>query len=394
MTEEYLTLQQVCDELQMTEEQVRALVSSGQLESLEIGGEMKFLRTAVVGYKQRVESKETVVFGEEQAKQPAKEDETDFEEGPPTDAVPAEEESKAAPEEETDFEEPTGTDALSLEAEETDIADESREGTGGLDLGAIEEESGVDESDQTSVLQPVGQEGVQPEAEQEPVFEFEEDDSTSLFAEGPVKVSEAPAVADEAEEGETISLSPEDLELEEVELSESDEPSHTEMVADILREETGTGEEDDSLETVDLAELEGGTEDVSGEASVLAEGSSAETQLIDAGAGEGGEDETIGLEATKADTEDVGGTLLEVSEGRLEEEEEELQPISMGAAPAMAPAAAAGEYVMVKKSLLANVLLVLSILFVSFGGFIAICGYMGYENPVTDFVVNQIRNLI
>jgi len=49
---------------------------------------------------------------------------------------------------------------------------------------------------------------------------------------------------------------------------------------------------------------------------------------------------------------------------------------------------------MVKKSLLANVLLVLSILFVSFGGFIAICGYMGYENPVTDFVVNQIRNLI
>jgi len=166
MTEEYLTLQQVCDELQMTEEQVRALVSSGQLESLEIGGEMKFLRTAVVGYKQRVESKETVVFGEEQAKQPAKEDETDFEEGPPTDAVPAEEESKAAPEEETDFEEPTGTDALSLEAEETDIADESREGTGGLDLGAIEEESGVDESDQTSVLQPVGQEGVQPEAEQ------------------------------------------------------------------------------------------------------------------------------------------------------------------------------------------------------------------------------------
>jgi len=156
-----------------------------------------------------------------------------------------------------------------------------------------------------------------------------------------------------------------------VELSESDEPSHTEMVADILREETGTGEEDDSLETVDLAELEGGTEDVSGEASVLAEGSSAETQLIEAGAGEGGEDETIGLEATKADTEDVGGTLLEVSEGRLEEEEEELTPISMGPAPAMAPAAAAGV-----------------------GGFIAICGYMGYENPVTDFVVNQIRNLI
>ena len=364
MSEQYLSLREVCEQLQMSEAQVRALVSSGQLESTPVAGEAKFLRSAVAAYKERVESKETVVFGEEES-------------------------SATKVEDETDLDVKAGAKAPQREEDETDISEGVQEKTGKLRLEDLEEESGADESDQTSVLQPVG-EAAPAEAEKEPVFEFEEDDSTSLFAEGPVSVSAAPSVENAMEEGETISLSPEDLELEEVELSETEEPSHTEMVADILREETGTGEED-ALETVDLAEIEGGTAALGSEASVLAQGSSADTQLVDAG-GPGGDDETIGIQSTQADTEDVGGTVLDVSAGRLEEEEEELAPISVGPVPpAPAFAAPSGDYVLVRPSVGANVCMAAGALFLLLGGVIAVFGYLGYtENPLAKFLIQNL----
>lgn len=356
MTEEYLTLKQACEELQMSEAQVSALGSSGQLETKEIDGDMRFLRSSVADYKQRVESKETVVFEGEGKQKPKAEEETDYE-------VPSSEKAQ-----------------LELEEDETDIADEAKEKTGQLDLSNIEEEPGAEESDQTSVLQPVGGGAEESPEEEEPVFQFDEDASTSFLASeaGTKEAAEgtAPPEKGEEQEGETVSLSPEDLEMEEVELSGGDEPSHTEMVADILKEETGKGEEDESLETIDLAELEGGDE-----ASVMAEEAPA-----------GSTDETVGMEEAK-ETGEEQETLLDVTAERLEEEEEgEIPTLSVGPTAAQA-AGVPGEYVTVRPSALANVLLIASSVIIAFGGFLAVSGGMGiHENPVAKFVFDFIAS--
>lgn len=370
MAKEYLSLSEVCKELQMSEAQVRALVTKGDLDTIDIGGETRFLRSEVAGFKQKAEGRETVVVG-------------------PGGRKPA-------------------TPELEDE-EDTDVSEGPSQKPGKLDLSEIEEEPGADESDQTSVLRSVTETGapVAPPAE-EPVFQFEEEDSTSFFPESEAKVAEetppqvaakpvekAPAPPPKpkaaAEPAKPAAAAPKpaaapakpkepEPELEEIELVEKEEPGDTEVVADILKEETGTGE-DESLETVDLAELEG-------------EGEGAETK-----AEEGTDitkEETVALEKGGEETAGAEGALLEVSDERIEEEEEEGAPAGAPlTGEAMAAAAAASEYVMVRPSILANILLAVSIAILILGGFLTICGAFGYyQNVVAKLFFDLLKGVV
>jgi hypothetical protein len=339
MADEYMSLKEACKELQMNEAQVLALVSAGQLKSVQIEGEMRFGRAAMAEFKQRAESRETVVMGAEDLAR-----------------------AQAAGEE--------------LEEEEdTDIAEGPPEKAAKVDLSDIEEEAGADESDQTSVLRPVAEAGAPKEQVEEPIFQFEEDESTSFMSEERAKAAQA------RETPKAAAPKAAGAKGEEVELAPTEEPGHTEIVADILKQETGTGEEDDSLETVDLAELEGG-----------AEGSSAETQLVGEEAPGIGEEETIGLEGTQAETEGVEGGLLDVTEERIEEEEEEGEPVRMAPEAAAMPMV---DYVAVRASVMANVFLALSILLVLFAGFLVVCTMFELDrNPVAKVLYDLLKNLV
>jgi hypothetical protein len=363
MAKDYLSLKEVCDELQLNESQVRALVKSGQLDTIEIGGQEKFMGVAVSDYKKKAEGRETVVIS------------------PGSKAPAAPKAGKGG------------------EEEETDVAVGPAAKGGKIDLSSIEEEPGADDADQTSVLQPVA-EGAKAAAPEEPVFQFEEDDSTHLDTGSKTapkdkgKISpEAPTIAAEDEtklESKTDRVAAKEPQEEEVVLAEDEGTSQTEMVADILKEEAGTGEEDDSLETVDLAELEGAAE----EPGAPAQGSSAETQLVEA---EAGEAETIGLDKPESETEEVSGALG-VSAERLDEEEEEGRTLEAGVVPPQMASVAMGPgadmFVAVRPWKLGNVLLAASIVLAVFGSFMVICNSFGFDTPVTKFFYDLLKERV
>lgn len=328
MAEEYLDLTDVCKQLQLGEDEVLQLLKNGELEAEEIEGEMRFTASSVAASKEKVAGGETILEGDEEE----------------------------------------GTGNLELE-EDSEKA--------GVDLGDLESEPGADESDQTSVLKPIGDaESSEAEEEEEPEFHFEdEDDDSTSFLDDEEKSAEA------GDELETVTLS-----------SDETEEDDSGMVADLLSPEGEEGEVDDSLETVDLAELDSGTEEISDDTdTVPTDGSSAETQLV-GDEMDIGEEETIGLDGTESETKDIGGTLLDLGEEGVEEEEGE-RPLA-GVGPSQMRPAVAGDMVSVQASAMSNAFLAISLLLLVFAGFMLISAGLGlYHNPIAMWVLNNVGNL-
>lgn len=337
MAEEYLDLTEVCGKLQIGEDKALQLLKAGELEAEEIEGEMRFTASSVAAYMEKIADGETVM--------------------------------KGGTEEETlDFEE---------EKEETDV-----------DLSDIESEPGADESDQTSVLKPIGDaDKGEDEEEEAPEFHFEEEeeDSTSFLdkEEKPAgAAAEMESAEMESDELDTVSLSPDEIEEDE-----------SGMVADLLSADSGGDDLDDSLETVDLAELDSGTEEISDDTdTVPTDGSSAETQLVGEEA-DLGEEDTVGLDGVESETEDIGGTLLDLGEEEGVEEEGEA-PQFAGVGPSQTRPAAAGDMVSVQPSTMGNAFLAISLLLIAFAGFMLLSAGLGlYHNPVAMWIFKNVGEM-
>jgi hypothetical protein len=151
MADKLLSIDEVCEELQLRKEQVIALVKSGALRGFLDQNTYKFRPADVEKYKASAESSQTVAM------------------------------------------EP-GSDAS-----DASDASEAREGDSSskLDLSDIDSEIDADVSDQTSVLAPVDEKAEASKPEDEAVFEFSEDElGLSLDGEPP---ADSALVGDESE---------------------------------------------------------------------------------------------------------------------------------------------------------------------------------------------------
>ena len=420
MAKDFLSIEDVCKDLQLTADQVKNLVKNGMLRGFLDQKTYKFRQADVNAYKSRVEDSATVVASNE----PRGDELTDSE-----------------------------MSDLSSESDEGEVPD-----TGKVDLADIEAEPGADESDQTSVLAAAdaGEEG--GPREESPVFEFsetdlglsldeepalEEADQTSLLApaEGgeekedspvfefdtdselgaPGKRADSVLVADESESSldilEVADESSSDTgssgsELAVVEESSSGEgvtaaevedasdevvsavpstvgASDSDTVADILSEvEEGS---DEALETLELDEIMAPPEEgVPEEALEAAEVATAEAPQTETA-------ETIPLsdEIETVGIEEEEGTKF--AEGALEEEEmeaaeeEEIEPAAeeVEEAPIVA-----GGWEIVSPSALGNVFLIAALVMLVFGSVFVFCEMNDISNNLTKSVVEFVGSYI
>jgi len=293
---------------------------------------------------------------------------------------------------------------FSEEVEESPVG--AGDETGKLDLSEIEAEPGADVADQTSVL-PAGDAEESPPAGQpeEPVFDFSEEEEPSdsvLVADESESSADILQVAEEVGDESSSDLAA--VAVDEGSKSSSSELSDTDLVADIL-EGADQGDDDDALETVDLSELDAAEQGETAVDGATAadelltqidagdEGSSAETALVpgqDAYDTDAGEEETVGLDQTEADTEGVGETLLEEGVEEVEGlEGEQVFESGIGPAPPVMVTP-----MMDNPSAFANVALAFSGALLLFGGFMMMAGTLArplqnqFTKAIADFFVN------
>ena len=421
MAKDFLSLEDVCKDLQLTADQVKNLVKNGVLRGFLDQKSYKFRQADVDAYKARVEESVTVVAS-----------------GEPR------------------GEELTDTDLSDLAS---DSEDEKVPDTGKVDLANIDSDPGADESDQTSVLAAAeaGDEGAP--REESPVFEFsetdlglsldeepalEEADQTSLLApaEGgeekedspvfefdtdselgaPGKRADSVLVADESESSldilEVADESSSDTgssgsDLAVVEESSSGEGvgavadveeasdevvpavpaatgrGDTDTVADILSEVEESS--DEALETLELDEMMARDEGVPDEALEAAEVATAEAPQTETA-------ETIPLsdEIETVGIEEEEGTKF--AEGALEEEEvaegeeAEIEPApeeEVEEAPIVA-----GGWEIVTPSKLGNAFLIAALVMLLLGSVFVFCEMSNISNEFTQGVVEFVGSYI
>ncbi len=409
MASDFMSYDEVMAELQMTRERLELMVQGGKLRAFMDGGQKKFRLADVREFKRLAESQATVVQASGDSGSGSKLDLSDIESEPGADiadqtsvlGVPTDEETPAGGDEEAaifDFSE---------EIEDTPVG--SGDETGKLDLSNIESAPGADIADQTSVLPADSDEESALAGEvEEPVFDFSEEEEPSdsvLVADESESSADILQVADEVEDESSSDLAA--VAVDDGSGSSSSELSDTDLVADILDGADQGDDDDDALETVDLSEFEsadigetvvdGSTaaDDLLTQIDGGDEGSSAETALVPDGDSydmDGGEEETVGLDQTEADTEGVGETLLEEGVEEVEGLDGEMAFSSgIGPAPPVTPMA---DYRSVQPSAFANVAMVLSGVLVLFGGFMMVAGTLSrplqnqFTKAVADFLVN------
>ena len=393
MASDFMSYDEVLAELQMTREQLEEILKAGKLRTFMDRGQKKFRVADVQEHKRLAESQATVMQAPDEDGSGPKLDLSDIESEPGADVA---DQTSVLSVPRDDEETPVGGDEEAV----FDFSEESEESavgpgdeTGKLDLSEIEAEPGADVADQTSVLPAGGEEESPPVGEpEEPVFDFSEEEEPS----------DSVLVADESESSADILQVAEEVE------DESSSDLDTDLVADIL-EGADQGDDDDALETVDLSELdpaEQGETVVDGATAADElltqidagdEGSSAETALVpgqDAYEMDAGEEETVGLDQTEADTEGVGETLLEEGVEEVEGlEGEQVFESGIGPAPPVTPMV---DYGTVHPSAFANVALAFSGVLVLLGGFMMVAGTLArplqnqFTKAIADFLVNTL----
>ena len=403
MADSFLTIDEVSAELQLTKEQVMALVKKGEIRAFLDQGVHKFRRSDIEECRKKLEGGRTAVYGGPSAGDVSGESKHDTSKVDlaDIDAAPGADES-----DQTSVLAPAGEGEAEGVKEETPTFEFTEEDLG---LSLEEQPTGaVEAADQTSLLVPAGE--AEGEKEETPAFEFEEKEETPApGAEG----AESVLVADESESSLDILEITDDISSEsetsapdvvlaeesssedvatvtEVEES-SEEPvaalagaESGDTVVDILGEtEEGT---DDALETIDLEEVVETQETLLEEPVVaVEEAPGAETVEV---APLAAEPETVGV-ATEDSTriavgEEEVSTLAELPEEALEAgvEAEELRE--------GAPVVAAG-WTIVVPSKLGNAFLFAAIVVLALGGFILLCEMAGISNAVTEEIVRLVK---
>ena len=325
MAEPLLSLEEVCKQLQLSQEQVLELVKQGAVRGFLDQKVYKFRTADIVTYKQQVEDGGTVLLDGDA--------DSDL----------------LSPKEVTEIQAPAP-------------GEETHE-TGKIDLGEVASEAGADESDQTSVLAPI-EDAVGGEKEEEPEFEFADDDLGLALDDDAV---DSVLVADESESSvdilDTVDETSSESATSATDLDLADESSGEDVA--VISDDAIIGEpialetidlepgSDTDLETIDLDEIaekdETVVEDLMGETVEVAELTEDEgppTETVDTfPIEELAEPETVGiaaeedattigepdLDAAVAVEEDVEG--LEFGEPREAEEEEafvEEEPVIAG----------------------------------------------------------------
>jgi len=336
MPEQFLTIEEVQDALQLGVEKVDELVQSGKLRRFLDGGVQKFRSSDVEALKQQAESGATVP--EE------------------SDVV-----SPAAP--------PTLADTPSAPATlpgETPGADMADSGTAELPAAEVEHAEA-----EAAAAAPAKGQPEAPAGDKADVFDFDEDDiGLTLEEEEPGAVHETGTAA--VDLAENVQETP--VSAAAADLGESD-------VSDILAD-AGV---DDDLETVGLDEIVGAGETIADEgdetediAEVLPddEGSSAETALLGA---EDDDAETVSLDQAEADTDEVAEQVLTAADVGLGAEEAAVAYPATGAMdqPAVIPWVAG------------NFFLVLAMSVLAVTGYVLICDAMGLQGSVPEILTKH-----
>jgi len=348
MADTLLSLEQACQELQLTGEQVTALVKQGALRGFLDGRTYKFRKSDLEEYKQKTQSSATVIF----------EDET------------------------------TSASDLTDSSSGISAAAKAPDSAGKLDLEDIDSVPGIDESDQTSVLAPVDEKEVGQKAE-DAVFEFSEEelglsrdgdgsdsvlvadesDSSLDILDVAEESSEASGSAtdfdftEESGSGEEVVVIPDEAAAEEHPSSGillTDDAAASGTVTDILGDESSSS--DDALDSLDVAEVVGTSE------TILDEAAPVDTTAVDAGAiaieepGEEPGTHTAGTVPVTEEAETVG-IEQEAATHAVEEEYGEELPLDLGEEEAeeYEPAGAAAGYDLVTPSALGNTFLILAL---------------------------------
>ena len=376
MADALLSLEQVCKELQLGQEQVVALVKQGALRGFLDGGSYKFRKADVDKYKQDTETSATVVFE------------------PPS--------------------KPSG-------ASDSDVTDLKMQDASKIDLADIESEAGADESDQTSVLAPVDEADQVAQSEEQPVFEFSEkelglsldDDETgdSLLA-----VDESDSSLDILEVADESSS---DTSTSAADLDFMDESSSGEDVAAVLEVEEespvrlpATDAGMDAGETATVTDILGGADDTSDEElETLDLDDVVETQetLLDDEpvvevAGIDALDDDIPVEIPATDTAEtlaVGDELETVGLGAADAtmdvgEAEPMEGDDLAEAEReYEPAHVATGYELVTPSMAGNVFLVLAVITMAFAAsffFAEVCDFANH--PLTDVFAKHVTPFV
>jgi len=381
MADNFLTIEEVCEDLQLTRDQVMTLVKQGALRGFRDQNTYKFRASEVARYKEQIEGGATVMLD-------------------------GKESGEVSPEEVTEIQMPV---------DEDDKSDTSK-----IDLADIESETGADESDQTSVLAPVDEEEDESTKEEEPAFEFSEEDLGLMLDDD---TAESVLVADESESSVDILDTIEETSSEsatsttDIELADESSSEEITTVADMESTDAGAPKEehasdiveleessDEELDTIDLeqpveAADVAAVEAPLGETIELGEVPGAEapaTETVETIPLDS-EPETVGIvpeddtqlsaaeEPEGVLTEDVLGEGMLAAEGMAETEEPSLEA-ELEEAPVVA-----GGWDLVVPSAFGNAALIAAIVLLGVGGALLICEMGHIDNEITRAVVDFIN---
>ena len=390
MAETLLNVNEVCKELQLSKEQVLALVKQGSLRGLRDGGAFKFRKADVDRFKEKAETGATVVFESPTSGAGKSDSDIDVGKGGKIDLSEIETEDGAEESDQTSVLAPVDEKSDAGKAEEQPVFEFSEKE---LDLPL--DKQAEEESDQTSVLAPVDEQSAAEKTDEEPVFEFSEkelglpldggaDDSDSSLdilevadessSDSATSAAELDFV-DESSSGEEVAAVTEGQEELPSEAKAGVEAGST--VTDIL----GAAEEEE-LETLDLDEIVetrgtdmGGAEPVTTleEEAIFAEEPATETTAV------GGEAETVGIALGEEATQGVFAEAIPVEGLAAVAPEEEYEAAHVAAG-----------WGMVTPSIMGNLFLVLSILVVALGGMFLLCELTGAGNSVTQLFAQYV----
>jgi excisionase family DNA binding protein len=369
MADKLQTIDEVCKELQLTSEQVVALVKSGVLRGFLDGNTYKFRPGDVDKYKATAESGATIVID--------------------------------------------------------DASDASGASATKIDLGEIESEIDADISDQTSVLAPVDAKDDSSKAEDEAVFEFSEDELGLSIDSDSSSPADSVLVADESESSMDIleiadESSSTDSATSTADFDFMDESSSSEEVAEVADIEDMTPEpvqfdleggdtvsdilasseeemSDEELDTLDLDDVvetqdtileEPETVDLEEDIGVLGDDISIEEPAT--GTAEtvpvGDESETVGIahdDATQAVDLDADSSL---DLGGAEADLEEASPFE--------PSHVATGYDLETPSIMGNAFLAAAILITVIGGAFVLTSAANAGNPLMDFFRSNVLSSV
>ncbi len=387
MAETLLNIDQVSTELQLSKEQVMALVKQGALRGFRDQGVYKFRRADVDKYKEQAESSATVVMGEEGQKEPgSKVDLADIDAEPGADE--SDQTSVLAPvDEKKDAEKGEGAAVFEFSEDELGLSLDEDEGESDASKTSTDSVLVADESDSSMDILEVAEESSSDSATSSADLDFMDESSSADDVMAALEVEEeTPMRPEDLAEEATPTRGKAPAEEETPVRSKDAAKAGSEQVTDIL----GTGEEDISDEELETLGLDEVTEPP--QETILEEASQAEDYSVDEEQGTG----TAATMPVSDETETVGISQEDATQVVSEELEPELEVPPLEAEGEFQGARVATGWEMVTPSALGNTMLVLALIFTALGGMFVfhMATGTGGGNPLARAIADMVMNLL